>query len=108
MTLNERISMDFRDEITFEIAFESSESILFAKNNFRKQKWKYDFISKNIQKLNFSKQFSKKSKWGIHVGSKGGDVLSKWVWGDYNEVYPSKTTLWFGHGFFVKSSIFCF
>ena len=33
MTLNKRISIDFRDEITFESAAESSESILFEKNS---------------------------------------------------------------------------
>ena len=31
MTLNERFSMGFRDEITFESTLESSESILFEK-----------------------------------------------------------------------------
>ena len=44
MTLNERISMSFRDEITIESALESSESILFDENNFKKQKWKCDLI----------------------------------------------------------------
>ena len=33
MTLNERISMSFRDEITIESALESSESILFEKSS---------------------------------------------------------------------------
>ena len=36
MTFNERISVSFRDKITFESALESSEYILFDENNFRK------------------------------------------------------------------------
>ena len=36
ITLNERISVSFRDKITFESALESSEYILFDENNFRK------------------------------------------------------------------------
>ena len=36
MILNERISVSFRDKITFESALESSEYILFDENNFRK------------------------------------------------------------------------
>ena len=44
---------------------------------------------------------------GIHVESKGGDVLSKGGWGDYNEVSPSKKYFDLGHEFFIKSSISC-
>ena len=35
ITLNEHISMSFRDEITFQSALESSESILFNENDFK-------------------------------------------------------------------------
>ena len=50
----------------------------------------------------------KKSNPGIHVGSKGGDVLSKRVWGDCNDISSRKTILWSGLEFFVKSSNFLF
>ena len=77
----------------FESALESSEYILFDENNFREKKWKFNFISKNDQKLTFLKNFSKISKQGIHVGSKGGNVLSKGGWGDHMEVSSSKTII---------------
>ena len=38
MTLNERISVTFRDEITFESALESSEYILYDEKKFQEVK----------------------------------------------------------------------
>ena len=51
MTLNERISMGFRDEITFESALESSESILFEKKSGSKSGNLISYQGKLIQKL---------------------------------------------------------
>ena len=57
MTLNECISVSSRDKIMFESALEGSEYIIFSENNFRKEQWKLNFISKNDQKLTFLKKF---------------------------------------------------
>ena len=50
--------------------FENSEYILFDDNDFTKKKWNYNFGA--ILEI---------SKPGIHVGSKSGNMLSRWIFG---------------------------
>ena len=46
-------------------------------------------LFRRMTKINIFEEIKKISKPGIHVGSKGGNALSKEVWEDYSE--SSKT-----------------
>ena len=65
------------------------------RSQFQEIKMKLSVYIEEWQKIKLLGAIFENSKAGIYVGSKGGNVLSRGVWGDYKELSSSETITWF-------------